>query len=259
MSIPDFSKIAWQDSVNAALPAGSERVADPRGHSGQAGLWPGRCRGPRLPRHLSGYRALPARPLPGDVRHPAVDDPAICRLLDRGGFQRLLPPQPGGGTEGPLGRVRPRHPSWLRQRSSPRPRRCRHGGRGDQLDLRHAHAVLRHPARPDVGVDDDERRGAAGARALYRRRRGTGRAAGEALGHDPERHPQRIHGAQHLHLSAGAIVAHHFRHLRLHLGAHAEVQFDLDLRLSHAGSRARRRTWNSPTRLPTASNTSAPA
>ena len=33
----------------------------------------------------------------------------------------------------------------------------------------------------------------------------------------------------------GAVAAHHLRHLRLHLGAHAEVQLDLDLRLPHAG------------------------
>ena len=70
------------------------------------------------------------------------------------------------------------------------------------LDLRHAHAVLRHPARPDDRVDDHERRGAADHGALHRRRRGAGRAAGKARRHDPERHPQRIHGAQHLHLSA---------------------------------------------------------
>ena len=114
--------------------------------------------------------------------------------------------------------------------------RRRHGGRRDRLDLRHAHAVLRHPARPDERVDDDERRGAAGARALHRGGGGTGRAAGEALRHDPERHPQRIHGAQHLHLSARALDAHHLRHLRVTpREQHAEVQFDLDLRLSHAG------------------------
>ena len=33
----------------------------------------------------------------------------------------------------------------------------------------------------------------------------------------------------------GAVAAHHLRHLRLHRGAHAEVQLDLDLRLPHAG------------------------
>ena len=31
------------------------------------------------------------------------------------------------------------------------------------------------------------------------------------------------------------VDAHHLRHLRLHVDAHAEIQFDLDLRLSHAG------------------------
>ena len=47
------------------------------------------------------------------------------------------------------------------------------------FDLRHAHAVLRHSARPDERVDDHERRGAADPGAVRRRRRGTGRAAGE--------------------------------------------------------------------------------
>jgi methylmalonyl-CoA mutase len=57
----------------------------------------------------------------------------------------------------------------------------------------------------------------------------------KAVRHDPERHPERVHGAQHLHLSARALDAHHLRHLRVRLRAHAEVQLDLDLRLSHAG------------------------
>ena len=86
-----------------------------------------------------------------------------------------------------------------------------------------------------------------------------GVAGGGAVGHHPERHPQGIHGAQHLHLSAGGLDAHRRRHLRLHGEAHAEIQLDLDLRLSHAGGRARRRISSSPTRSPTASNISAPA
>jgi hypothetical protein len=40
---------------------------------------------------------------------------------------------------------------------------------------------------------------------------------------------------------------------------HAEVQLDLDFRLSHAGSRRQRRCRNWPSRWPTAWNTSAPA
>ena len=128
-----------------------------------------------------------------------------------------------------------------------------------EFDLRHAHAVLRHPARPDDGVDDHERRGAAGAGALYRRRRGTGRAAGEARRHDPERHPQRVHGAQHLHLSARALAADHLRHLRLHRRSTCRNSIRSRSPAITCRRPARRRTSSSPIRSPTASNTCAPA
>ena len=56
--------------------------------------------------------------------------------------------------------------------------------------------------------------------ALYHRRgRGTGRAGRQALRDHPERHPQGVHGPQHLYLSARALDADHRRHLRLHLGS----------------------------------------
>ena len=210
-------------------------MAHARRDRGEAGLRPRRRQGPRLSRHLSRHRAISARPLPRNVCHAALDHPAICRLLHRRGFQRLLPKESRRRAEGPFRCVRPRDPPRLRQRPSARARRRRHGGRGDRFHLRHAHVVRRHPARPDVGVDDHERGGAAGARALYRRRRRTGREAGKTLGHDPERYSQRVHGAQHLHLSARAVAAHHLRYFRLHCGAYAEVQLDLDLRLPHAG------------------------
>ena len=57
----------------------------------------------------------------------------------------------------------------------PRGRRCRQGRRGDRFAAGHEHPVRRHPARSDVGVDDHERRGVAGAGVLHRRRRGAGR------------------------------------------------------------------------------------
>ena len=219
-------------------PTGCRRnVGDAGGDPGQAGLHGRRHRRPRLPRHVPRHRALRARPLPDDVRHPALDHPPVRRLLHRRGIQRLLPPQHRRRPEGPVRRLRSRHPSRLRQRSSAREGRRRHGRRGDRLHLRHAHAVRRHPARPDVRLHDHERRGAADPRALHRRGRGTGRAAGETRRHHPERHSERVHGAQHLHLSAAAFDAHRLRHLRLHLAEDAEVQLDLDLRLSHAGSR----------------------
>ena len=53
--------------------------------------------------------------------------------------------------------------------------------------------------------------------------------------------------------------ADHFRHFRLYLAKYAEIQLDLDFRLSHAGSRRDARISNWPIRWPTASNICAPA
>src|SRR4030088_2112372 len=141
------------------------------------------------------------------------------------------------GGKGPLGRVRSCHSPRLRFGPPPGIRRCRHGRRSDRFDLRHAHAVCGHSARSDERFDDHERRGAAHPRTVRGRCRGTGRAAGKAVGHHSERHSERVHGAQHLHLSAGAIDADHLRHFCVYLAKNAEIQFDLDFRLSHAGSR----------------------
>ncbi len=54
----------------------------------------------------------------------------------------------------------------------------------------------------DVRLDDHERRRAADPGAIHRRGRGAGGAGRKTVRHDPERHPQRVHGAQHLYLSA---------------------------------------------------------
>ena len=178
------------------------------------------------PEHLEGLDGLdtwpgiapvPARALPDDVHHPAVDDPAVRRLLHRRGVQRVLPPQPGRRAEGPERRLRPGDPPRLRLRPPAGARRRRHGRRGDRLDLRHPHPLRRHPARHDERLDDHERCGAAGDGALHRRRRGAGRQARAARRDHPERHPQGVHGPQHLHLPAAAEHADHQRHLRLHL------------------------------------------
>ena len=52
------------------------------------------------------------------------------------------------------------------------------------------------------GIPLDKMSVSARAGLLHRGRPGTGLHAGPALRHDPERHSQGIHGAQHLHLSA---------------------------------------------------------
>ena len=210
---------------------------DAGGHRRRRPVHRRRPRRHRLPRHLSRHRPVPARPLPDDVRDPAVDDPPVRRLLHGRRVQRLLPPQPRRRAEGALRRLRPGDPPWLRQRPPPRRRRRRDGRRGDRLDPRHAPAVRPHPARPDQRVDDDERGRAPGDGALRRRGRGAGRACGQARRDDPERHPQGVHGPQHVHLPAGAVDGDRLGHLRLHRRRDAQVQLDLDLRLPHAGGR----------------------
>ena len=176
-------------------------------------------------------------PLRHDVREPSVDDSSVRGLLHRGGVERVLPREPRGRADGALGRVRSRDTPRLRQRSSSCRRRRREGRRRDRFRRGHEDPLRRDPARQDVGVDDDERRGAPRARGLRRRRGRTRCEPGQAHRHDPERHPQRVHGSQHLHLSACAEHAHRRRHHRAHRRVHAAFQLDLDLRLPHAGGR----------------------
>jgi hypothetical protein len=56
-----------------------------------------------------------------------------------------------------------------------------------------------------------------------------------------ERHPERVHGAQHLYLSPGKFDAHHWGYLPLLRGEDAEVQLHQRERISHAGGRCNRR------------------
>jgi methylmalonyl-CoA mutase N-terminal domain/subunit len=109
------------------------------------------------------------------------------------------------------------------------------GGRGDRLDSGHEDSVRPDSAEPDVGIDDDERRGAAGDGVLYCGRRGAGRKAGAIERDHPERHSERVHGPQHVYLSAGGIDADYRRHFSLLRGEDAEVQLHQRERVPHAG------------------------
>ena len=146
-----------------------------------------------------------------------------------------------GGQKGPERGLRPGHPPRLRLRPPARGGRRGQGRRGHRLGGGHENPLRPDSARPDVGVDDHERGGAARAGLLHRGGRGAGRGARKAGGHHSERHSEGVHGAQHLHLPARAEHAHHRRHLRLHGGADAQVQLHLHLGLPHAGGRRHRR------------------
>ena len=214
------------------------RLGDPGGTDGEGALHPGGHGGPSLRRHAAGLRALPARPAADDVRRAALDHPPVRRLLHRRGVQRLLPQGAGRRRAGRVGGLRPRHPPRLRLRSPARGRRRRQGRRGHRLGRGHEDPLRRHPARQGVGVDDHERRRAAGAGRLHRGRRGAGRQPGPALRDHPERHPQGVHGPQHLHLPARAVDAHRRpTSSATRRGNMPKFNSISDLRLPHPGSR----------------------
>ena len=90
-----------------------------------------------------------------------------------------------------------------------------------------------HPARRGLHVDDHQLAGGDDAGLLRLRGREAGRAAGEAGGHRAGRHPQGVHRPEGVHLPAAAEHADHRGHDPVLHGAHAEVELDLHLRLSH--------------------------
>ena len=167
-----------------------------------------------------------------------------------------VPPLPG--RDRPERRVRSAHADGIRLRPSARGGRGRTRRRGDRLARRHDDALRRHPARRRVDVDDHQRDGGDPARALRRRREAAGRAARSAVGHDPERHPEGVHRARHLHLSAAALAAHRHRHLRVVRGASCRTgtRFPSAATTSAKPARRRCRKWRS--RSPTPSPTSRP-
>ena len=75
------------------------------------------------------------------------------------------------------------------------------------------------------------------SRSTWRSRRRQGSGHAPAVGHDSERHPEGVHRARHLHLSAARLAAHHHRHLRVLRARAAELEHDFDQRLSHSRSR----------------------
>ncbi len=77
--------------------------------------------------------------------------------------------------------------------------------------------------------------------------------------HDPERHAQRVHGPQHVHLPAGAVDADHLRHLRASRRRRCRSSTRSRSPATTCRRPGRRPTSSSATRWPTASSTSAPA
>src|SRR5712692_7314929 len=183
----------------------------------------------RLPRRFS----LHPRRAAHDVPRAALDDAPVRRLRRRRGIQPPLPLPLRQRPDRPLGRLRPAHPDGPRRRPRTRPRRGRPRRRFDRLARRHGDAASRASARQDLHLDDDQRDRLDSARALSRRRRKAKRPVGQAQRHHPERYPQGIRRAGHVHLSAARFDAHHHRHFRVRDQRSPELEHDFDLRLPH--------------------------
>ena len=195
--------------------------------------WP-----PSIPRRTSASRrvSLHARHSADDVSRAAVDDAAVCGLRHRRRVERAVSLLAVARRQRPERGVRPPHPDRLRLRSPPGGRRSGPRRRGDRLDRRHGDAVRGHSARQGVDLDDDQRDGDHPARALRRGRQAAGRGPEAVVGHRAERHPQGIHRARHLHLSAAGVPPHRHRHLRVLRARGAAVEHDFDQRVSHPRS-----------------------
>ena len=184
-------------------------------------------------------------------------------LRHRRRIERALSLSAVARRERPQRGVRPADADRLRLRSPPGGRRSRARRRGDRFDRRHGDAVRRHSARQGVDVDDDQRDGDHPARAVRRGRQAARRCAEATVRHRAERHPQGIHRARHLHLSAQGFAAHRHRHLRVLRARGAAVEHDFDQRLSHPRSGLDRGAGSgvhaSPTPLPTCRPRSTPA
>ena len=120
----------------------------------------------------------------------------------RRGDQRALPVPARAGPDRPVGRVRSADSDGLRLRRAVGRRGGRPGRRPDQLDRRHGALLDGLPLGDVTHLDDDQRHGGDPARLLRRGRRRQGIARDKLGGTRPERHPQGVHRAGHVHLPA---------------------------------------------------------
>ena len=134
------------------------------------------------PRHrLSGRVPVHTRRPGDDVPRPALVDPAVRRLRHARGDERALQVPPEGGPARPLRRLRPADAARLRLRRPALGRRGREGRRRHRHARRHGDDVRRHPARPGLDFDDDQRSGVRARRDVRGRRPEAGRAAGPRI------------------------------------------------------------------------------
>ena len=187
-----------------------------------------------------------------------VDDPPVRRLLDRRGVERLLPAQPRRRADRACRSPSTSPPTAATTRDHPRVVGDV-GKAGVAIDSVEDMKILFDGIPLDKMSVSMTMNGAvlpvlagyivAGG--------GAGRRAGPALGDDPERHPQGVHGPQHLHLPARAVDADRRRHHRVHGASTCRSSTRSRSPATTCRRPARPRCRSSRSRSPTASSTCA--
>ena len=154
---------------------------------------------------LPGRVPVHARRPAHDVPRAALDDAPVRGLRLGGRDQPALPLSSSS-----RGRPGSRSPSTCRPRWATTPTHAMarsEVGKVGVADLeRRGHGsdlFDGHPARPRLDLDDDQRhRGHPALRSTSRWRERQGVPSERLSRHDPERHPEGVHRARHLHLPA---------------------------------------------------------
>ena len=170
---------------------------------------------------------------PDDVPRPALDDAPVRRFRHRGRVEPPLSLPPRSGRDRPERRLRPADADRLRLRPCARGRRGGPRRRRHRLARGHGAALRRHPARPRVDLDDDQRDRHHPSRAVRRRGQAPGRRSARTGRHRAERHPEGVRGARHLHLSAAGFAPRRHRRRRLLRAGASALAPHLHQRLPH--------------------------
>src|SRR6266542_2737446 len=239
-SIPRSAAIITRYEERDGGPGGEEIVRagypvhDDLRQADRASLHGSRCSKPRA---AGAWRvSLHAGHSPHRLPRPTLDDAAVRGLRNAGGDEPALQGAPQGGRARPERRVRSADADGTRSGPRAVTRRSGEVRRQHRVARRHGAAVRRHRARRHHDVDDDQLAGADDFRDVSRGCGEAGRGLEEALRDDPERHPQRVHRAEGVHLSAARIDAADHRHLRVLLEGTSQVEHDFSERLSHPRS-----------------------
>ena len=190
---------------------------------------------------VSGRIPVYPRHLPDDVSRQTVDHAPVRWIRHRGAIERAFPLLAGAGADGSLGGLRSSHTDGIRLGSPASARRGGQGRGGNLLARRHGEIVRRHSHAKGLDVDDHQRHGGHPPGALRNGGQAPRRRSARAFRNGAKRHPEGVHRAGNVYLSAAAGDAHGYGPVCVVPVGTAGLDHDLHFRLSHTRGRFHRR------------------